>query len=108
MLQTRNSVEQHDAPLLVSEACQCVLQQCALIGVQSALPRGNGVPFLLAEGGMAFLPPQAHQAQVSAYGQQPAHGRSCGPVLFRAVPHLHVDVLCEILRVVRVFEVRQR
>ena len=53
VLQARNGVEQHDAPLLVSEACQCALQQCTLVGVQSALPRGNGVPFLLTEDGMA-------------------------------------------------------
>ena len=51
------------------------LYTCLLYtSVQSALPRRNGVPFLLAEGGMAFLPPQAHQATVSAHGQQPAHG----------------------------------
>ena len=54
---------------------------------------------------MAFLPPQTRQAQVSAYGQQPAHRRSGESVLFRAVPHLHVDVLCQVLRVLRVFEV---
>jgi len=108
MLQARNGVEQHDAPLLVSETCQRALQQRALVGVQSALLRGNGVPFLLAERGMAILAPQAHQAQVAAHGQKPAHRRTGGAVLRRAVPHLHIDVLCEILRVVRVFEVGQR
>ena len=74
VLHARDRVEQHNAPFLVSESCQCALQQRALVGVQSALLRGNGVPFLLAEGGMAFLPPHAHQAQVAAHGQQPAHG----------------------------------
>ena len=57
---------------------------------------------------MAFLPPQAHQAQVSAHGQQPAHRRSGESVLFRAVPHLHIDVLRQVLRVLCVFEVGQR
>ena len=108
VLQARDRVEQHDAPLFVSEACQCTLQQRALVGVQSALPRWNGVPFLLTEGGMAFFPPQARQAEVSAYSQQPAHGRAGGPVLLRAVLHLHIDVLRQVLRVLCVFEVGQR
>ena len=108
VLHARDRMEQHNAPLLVSESCQCALQQRALVGVQSALLRGNGVPFLLAEGGMAFLPPQAHQAQAAAHSQQPTHGRADGTVLRRAVPHLHIDVLRKILRVLRVFEVGQR
>lgn len=40
VLHTRDRVEQHDAPLLLAKACQCALQQRALVGVQSALPRG--------------------------------------------------------------------
>lgn len=108
VLHTRDRVEQHDAPLLVAKACQRVLQEDALVRIQSALLRGNGVPFLLAEGGMAFLAPQTHQAQAAAHGQQPSHRRSAGAVLRRAVPHLHIDVLCEILRILRVFEVGQR
>ena len=108
VLHTRDRVEQHDAPLLVSESCQCALQQRALVGVQSALLRGNGVPFLLADGGLAFLPPQTHQAQAAAHRQQPAHGGTGGAVLRRAVPHLHIDILREILRIVGVPEVGQR
>ena len=49
VLHTRDRVEQHDTPFLVRKACQRLLQKGALIGVQSALLRGNGVPFLLAE-----------------------------------------------------------
>ena len=108
MLHARDRVKQHDAPFLVSEACQRALQQRALIGVQTAFLCGNGVPLLLAERGMTFLAPQAHQAEIAAHGQQPAHGRAGGAVLCRAVPHLHIDVLCEILGIVRVFEVRKR
>ena len=49
MLHARDRVKQHDAPFLVSEACQRALQQCALVGVQTAFLCGNGVPLLLAE-----------------------------------------------------------
>ena len=39
MLHARDRVKQHDAPFLVSEACQRTLQQRALIGVQTAFLR---------------------------------------------------------------------
>ena len=108
MLHARDRVKQHNAPLLISESCQRALQQCALVGIQTALLRGNSVPFLLAERGMAFFAPQAHQTEVAAYRQQPPHRRAGGAVLRRAVPHLHIDVLRQVLRVVRVFEVGKR
>ena len=101
-------MEQHDTPFLVRKACQRLLQKGALIGVQSALLRGNGVPFLLAERGMTLLAPQAHQAQIAADRQQPAHRRTGWAVLLRAVPRLHIDVLRKVLRVMRVFEVGKR
>ena len=98
-------MEQHNAPLFVAELCECVLQKGALIGIQSALLRGNGVPFLLAERGMTFLAPQAHQAQIAADRQQPSHRRTGWTVLLRAVPHLYINILRDVLRVVRVFKV---
>ena len=52
--------------------------------------------------------PQMHQTQVSAHGQQPTNGRSGGPVLLCAIPHLDIDILGQILGIVCVFEVRQR
>ena len=108
MLHACDRVEQHNAPLLIVKVCQCALQQRALVGVQSALLRGNGVPFLVRECGAAFLAPQTHQAQAAAHRQQPAHGGTGGAVLRRAVPHLHIDILREILRIVGVPEVGQR
>ena len=57
---------------------------------------------------MTLLAPQAHQAQIAAGRQQPAHRRTGWAVLLRAVPHLHIDILCKVLRVVRVFKVGKR
>ena len=82
-----------------------MLQKNAFVGVQTAFLRGKGVPFRLAERSMMFLTPQTHQAQVAAHGQQPAHRRAGGTVLPCAVPHLHIHVLCEILCIMRIFEV---
>ena len=73
-------MEQNNAPLLITESSQRILQQNALIGIQPALLCGNGVPFLLAERGIFLFPPQAQQAQVAAHGQQPMGdpaGRYC-------------------------------
>ena len=74
MLHARDRMEQHDAPLLITESGQRLLQQNALIGIQSALLRGNSVLFLFTACGIFLFAPQTHQAQVAAHGQQPAHG----------------------------------
>ncbi len=50
---------------------------------------GNGVPFCLAENGVALRVPQAHQAQIPADRQQPAHGRAGGAILRGVIPHMN-------------------
>lgn len=107
MLHAGDGVEQNDPPFLLTEGRQRMPQQGALDGIQPPLFGGNGVPFLVAERGVALLPPQLCPAEVPAYGQDPAQGRAGGAVLLRVVPHLHVDVLGEVLRVLRVPEVRE-
>ena len=95
-----------DLPMILRvEDLMPMLQENTLIRIQSALLRGNGVPFLIRERGAAFLAPQTHQTQAAAYGQQPAHGGTGGTILRRAVPHLHIDILREILCIVGVPEV---
>lgn len=57
---------------------QNVLQQRSLLCGQTGLLLGNGVPFCLAENGVALRAPQAHQAQIPADRQQPAMGEPVG------------------------------
>jgi hypothetical protein len=62
----------------------------------------------LAENGVALRAPQAHQAQIPADRQQPAHGRAGGAILRGVIPHMNEYILRDILCVVGVFQVRQR
>ena len=101
-------MEQYDAPLLLPQTGQNVLQQRSLLCGQTGLLLGNGVPFCLAENGVALRAPQAHQAQIPADRQQPAHGRAGGAILRGVIPHMNEYILRDILCVVGVFQVRQR
>ena len=73
-------MEQYDAPLLLPQTGQNVLQQRSLLCGQTGLLLGNGVPFCLAENGVVRRRRIRHRFRQTVSSQPMGEpvGRYCG------------------------------
>ena len=103
MFEAGEGVEGDDLTLLVLQNREQGLQYHPVLRSNGGGLLWQSLPLLMGQRlGTAALA-QPVQGQISGDGHQPAHGLSVGAVTGGAVPHLEIDILQYILRVVCIF-----